>query len=71
VDNELHFTRQFMLPAQPELREAEQICTILATIIAHGCNIGPYTMDRLTEGITYRQIKQVTDWQLGEVSMAR
>jgi len=66
VDNELHFTRHFMLPAQPELRAAEQVCTILATIIAHGCNIGPYTMARLTEGITYRQIKQVTDWQLSE-----
>jgi hypothetical protein len=66
VDNELHFTRHFMLSAQPELRAAEQVCTILATIIAHGCNIGPYTMARLTDGITYRQIKEVTDWQLGE-----
>jgi len=66
VDNELHFTHHFMLPAQPEPRVAEQVCTILATIMAHGCNIGPYTMARLTEGITYRQIKQVTDWQLTE-----
>jgi TnpA family transposase len=66
VDNELHFTHHFMLPAQSEPREAEQICTILATIMAHGCNIGPYTMARLTDGITYRQIKQVTDWQLSE-----
>jgi TnpA family transposase len=66
VDNELHFTRHFMLPAQSELRQAEPICTILATIMAHGCNIGPYTMARLTDGITYRQIKEVTDWQLSE-----
>jgi TnpA family transposase len=66
VDNELHFTRYFMLSAQPELRAAEQVCTILATIMAHGCNIGPYTMARLTNGITYRQIQQVTDWQLTE-----
>jgi hypothetical protein len=66
VDNELHFTRHFMLSAQPEPREAEQVCTTLATIMAHGCNIGPYTMARLTEGITYRQIKEVTDWQLTE-----
>lgn len=66
VDNELHFTRHFMLPAESELRAAEPVCTILATILAHGCNIGPYTMARLTDGITYRQIKQVTDWQLTE-----
>lgn len=69
VDNELHFTQHFMLPAQPNLREAEQVCTILATLMAHGCNIGPYTMARLTEGITYRQIKQVTDWQLTEEAL--
>jgi len=69
VDNELHITQHFMLPAQPNLREAEQVCTILATLMAHGCNIGPYTMARLTEGITYRQIKQVTDWQLTEEAL--
>lgn len=66
VDNELHFTGHFMLSAQSELWAAEQLYTILATIIAHGCNIGPYTMARLTDGITYRQIKEVTDWQLSE-----
>jgi TnpA family transposase len=66
VDNDLHFSQHFMLPAQPNLREAEQVCIILATLMAHGCNIGPHTMARLTEGITYRQIKQVTDWQLTE-----
>jgi TnpA family transposase len=47
-------------------RDAEQICTILATVMAHGCNVGPYTMAQLTEGVTYPQIKQVTDWQLTE-----
>ena len=66
VDNELHFSQHFMLPAQPNLRETEQVCVVLATLMAHGCNIGPYTMARLTEGITYRQIKHVTDWQLTE-----
>lgn len=66
VDNELHFTRHFMLSAQSEVREAEPVCTILATIMTHGCNIGPYIMARLTDGITYRQIQQVTDWQLSE-----
>ena len=39
---------------------------MLAAIMAYGCNVGPYTMARLTGDITYRQIKRVTDWQLTE-----
>ncbi|MCP4362173.1 MAG: Tn3 family transposase [Chloroflexi bacterium] len=66
VDNELHVTHHFMTPQQQQQRTAEDVCTILATVIAHGCNVGPYTMSRLTEGITYRQIKWITDWQLLE-----
>jgi TnpA family transposase len=66
VDNELRFTRHFMPTAQQDQREPEMICRILATVIAHGCNVGPYTMARLTQGITYAQIKQITDWQITE-----
>jgi TnpA family transposase len=66
VDNELHFTHPFLSPVQPTERDAESICHIIATIIAHGCNIGPYTMARLTDGVTYHQIKRITDWQLSE-----
>lgn len=66
VDNDLHLTAHFLTPAQMEAREAESICLILATIMAYGCNIGPYTMARLTAGVDYEQIKQVTDWQLTE-----
>ena len=66
VDNELHVTHHFMTPHQQQQRTAEDVCTVLATVMAHGCNVGPYTMSRLTEGITYRQIKWVTDWQLLE-----
>ena len=66
VDNDLHYTRPFLPTNQQDEREAERVCTILATIMAHGCNVGPYTMAQLTEGITYKQIKQITDWQLTE-----
>lgn len=66
VDNELHFTHPFLSPAQPIVRDAESVCHIIATIMAHGCLIGPYTMARLTNGITYHQIKRITDWQLSE-----
>jgi TnpA family transposase len=30
----------------------------------HGCNIGPETMSQLTQQVTDKQIKQITDWQL-------
>ncbi len=66
VDNELHFTNHFIPPARQSRREAEHVCAVLATIMAHGCNIGPYTMSRLAGDITYRQIKHITDWQLTE-----
>jgi TnpA family transposase len=66
VDNDLHFTRHFLPPAQQIQREAEQVCTVVATLMAYGCNIGPYTMARLVGDITYHQIKQLTDWHLTE-----
>jgi TnpA family transposase len=66
VDNELQFTQHFTPPVQQTQREADQVCAVLATIMAHGCNIGPYTMSRLAGDITYRQIKRITDWQLTE-----
>jgi hypothetical protein len=66
VDNELHFTHPFLPSVYQAGREPESVCHILATIMAYGCNIGPFTMARLTEGITYHQIKRIADWQLSE-----
>jgi len=51
VDNELHYTHEFMAPAQQEERIAEQVFLVLAAVMAHCCNIGPYTMARLTMGL--------------------
>jgi TnpA family transposase len=66
VDNELGVTRHFLSPALQGRRTAEDICATIATIMAHGCNIGPSTMARLTEDVPYKQIKRITDWQLTE-----
>jgi TnpA family transposase len=66
VDNELHFTRYFLPLAQQQSRPVDEIAAIIAAIMAHGCNIGPDTMAQLTKGVTYRQIKRITDWQLIE-----
>ncbi len=63
VDNDLHFTDQF-LPATKRQGRAEDICTILTVIMAYGCNIGPHTMAQMIEGVSYKQIKYVFDWQI-------
>ena len=66
VDNELGFTRHFMTPAQRQGRVPEDVCIILAAVMAQGCNIGPYTMAQLTAEISYKQLKRVSDWQMTE-----
>lgn len=66
VDNELNFTRHFISPEGGARRRVEEVCKVIATIIAHGCNIGPYNMAELTDGVTYKDIVRVTDWQMNE-----
>jgi len=66
VDNDLHFTDCFLPSTHQGQRDVAEVCLILATLMAHGCNIGPYNMARLVEQISYEQIKRVTDWQLTE-----
>jgi hypothetical protein len=58
VDNEPQFSQHFMIPEQQ--RHPDEICPILATTMAHGCNVGPYTMAQLTQNVSYRQIKRIT-----------
>ncbi|NOK57433.1 MAG: hypothetical protein GFH27_549309n168 [Chloroflexi bacterium AL-W] len=41
VDNEVHFTHVFLPPAQQDCRQTNEICLILAAIMAYGCSIGP------------------------------
>ncbi|QDV39622.1 Tn3 transposase DDE domain protein (plasmid) [Tautonia plasticadhaerens] len=48
VDNDLRFTDHFLPPAQRGGRDAEDVCTLLAVVLAHGCNLGLHTMARIT-----------------------
>ena len=68
VDNDLKITRFFLSATQQENPKIENICDILATIMAQGCNIGPYTMSHMVEGINYHRIKHISDWMLSEES---
>ena len=32
--------------------------------MAHGCNLGLHTTESLTDGVTYSQLKRISDWQI-------
>ncbi len=66
VDNELGFTRNFLTPAQRQEPSPDDICAVLAAVMAHGCNLAAYTMAQLTPDVTYEQLKRIGDWQLTE-----
>jgi hypothetical protein len=66
VDNELKFSRHFMSASQKADHSSDDICAILTTVMAHGCNIGPYTMAQLVRGVSYKRIKSITDWMLND-----
>ena len=46
--------------------DPQHVCEILATVMAHASEIGPYTMAQLTEGISYNRMKHITDWHMHE-----
>jgi len=69
VDNDLKITRNFMAASQLDKPSIDNICAIIATVMAHGCNIGTYTMSHLIEGVSYSKIKHITDWMLTEESL--
>jgi TnpA family transposase len=68
VDNDLRFTDHFVPPARRGERDAEDVCTLLAVVLGHGCNIGLHTMAQITQGVTYKQLKRASDWQMTEES---
>jgi TnpA family transposase len=69
VDNDIHFTEALTLPGENGSSSIDSIFGVLATLMAHGCNIGSYTMSKLIEGITYKEICRITDWQFTNDSM--
>jgi TnpA family transposase len=64
VDNIVDWSRHFMTPNRWEMRSADDVCQVVATVMAYGCNIGPETMARLTNGVSYDDIQRITDWHL-------
>jgi len=66
VDNELRFSRYFMPAADQDHPEAQHVCEVLATVMAHASEVGPYTMSQIVEDISYDRMKHITDWHLHE-----
>ena len=64
VDNELHFTNAFLPATRRHDRSSEDVCSIITSIMAYGCNIGPHLMAQMISGISYKQIKHIFDWQI-------
>lgn len=64
VDNALHFTRHFQASANRNPQNPKEVCSTIAAIIAHGCNLGLHTTESLIEGVSYAQLKRISDWQI-------
>jgi len=69
VDHDLAWTRHFLPLGQRAARTADDVCQVVATIMAYGCNLGPETMARLTTDVTYADLQQIADWYLHEEAL--
>ena len=65
VENDLGFSVHFQRPGEKRV-DPREVCALLAAILAHGCNLGLYTMEKVAPAIAYRRLKYVSDWRLVE-----
>ena len=65
VENDLGFSGHFQQPGEKQ-GDPGEVCALLAAILAHGCNLGLYTMEKVAPDIAYRRLKYVSDWRLVE-----
>ena len=56
VENDLGFSVHFQQPGEKQVDPGE-VCALLAAILAHGCNLGLYTMEKVAPDIAYRRLK--------------
>ena len=58
--------RDLDLYARRRERSVQDICEVVASVMAYGCNIGPETMARVTNDVSYKAIRRLADWQFSE-----
>ena len=56
VENDLGFSVHFQQPGEKQV-DPREVCALLAAILAHGCNLGLYTMEKVAPDIAYRRLK--------------
>ena len=66
VDAWCDFTRAFRRPNERAPRVPDFFTTLLATLIAHGTNLGIATMAHSVEGITADKLQDMSQWCLRE-----
>src|SRR6266700_344555 len=67
VDTWCHFTQAFHRPNERAPRMTNFFTTLLATLIAHGTNLGLATMaNSVEEGITADRLQAMSQWCLRE-----
>lgn len=57
VENDLGFSVHFHSPGQ-ETNDPQEVCALIATIQAHGCNLGLQTMEKIAPGFGYKKLKR-------------
>ena len=65
VENDLRFSEHFLRPGERQ-PAADEVCSLLAAIFAHGCTLGLQTMEKIAPGIAYRDLRRISDWRLIE-----
>jgi TnpA family transposase len=70
VDAWCHFTQAFRPPGERTARRAHGVTPLLATLIAHGTNLGLATMANSVEaGITVEMLQEMSQWCLREETL--
>ena len=65
VENDLGCSVHCQRPGETRVDPGD-VCALRAAILAHGCNLGLYTMEQVAPAIADRRLKYVSDWRLVE-----
>ena len=68
VENDPGFSVHSQQPGEKRVDPGE-VCALLAAILAHGCNLGLYTMEKVAPDIAYRRLKYVSDWRAARAAI--
>ena len=62
VENDLGCSVHCQRPGETRVDPGD-VCALLAAILAHGCNLGLYTLEKVAPASADRRLKDVRDWR--------